>query len=88
MGVSLYNKRHLNNDFVSKFNISVLFEKTLYLWNTVKLQQFYCYMYFLGNANPHDAPHHTFFSINVDKAFVDTHFPSIPSRCALSTRRF
>ncbi len=45
-------------------------------------------MNFLGNTNAHNTTHDTFFSINVDEPFVDTHFPSVPSCSSLATRRF
>lgn len=39
------------------------------------------------NANPHDSPHHSFFSVNVNQPFMNSHFPSVPCRCSLTARR-
>ena len=42
---------------------------------------------FFRNANPHDTPHDTLFSINVDQPLMNAHLPPVPRCGSFSTRR-
>ena len=44
------------------------------------LQKLYGHVDLFRNANPHDSPHDTFFSVNINQPFMNPHFPSVPCR--------
>jgi hypothetical protein len=48
------------------------------------LDEFDCDVNFFGHADSHDSSHNPLFRVDVDEAFVDAHFPSVPSGCSFA----